>query len=411
MNLTYKAVDASGKPVADVIEAPDVREAAEQLRRMGLLVTDISPAPEPRGFCSPRDASAQAKACGSERTRLPLKTAVFFTKQLAMLLKSGSAVVPALGAIKAQLSKPEHAAIIASLITDLEEGTSFVDALAKHPKSFDAGYRAIVAAGEASATLPEMFTRLAGIMGRRRAVRNRVIGAMTYPMLLIIICINVMLVLLLFIIPRFAVLFETLHVDLPASTEFLLGVSGLLRERWPVLAAALIVLVGTIVGLLVSRRGRQLLTDYQTEVPVIGRLSSRLLQGRLFQTLGTLIECRVGLLDAIELGRGITSNRRFRKLLDGIEDSVTSGDQVSSALERSGFISPSIYHAIRIGEDSGNLGPAITFCAETLDEENTELISTMTRLVEPMILIVMGFVVGTVAVSLFLPLFDMTSAM
>jgi len=183
-----------------------------------------------------------------------------------------------------------------------------------------------------------------------------------------------------------------------------------LQEDWPVLAMVLIGLVVLVAALCLSRRGRIFFTSIQTEVPVLGRLMSRLIQGQLFQTLGMLIECRVGLLDAIELGRGITGNRRFQTLLDDVESSVTSGDQMSSALKRAGFISPTIYHSIHTGEESGNLGPAISFCADSLNEENQELISTITRIIEPMILVVMGFVVGTVAVSLFLPLFDMTAA-
>ena len=404
MNLTYKAVDPSGKSVSDVIEAPDIRAAAEQLHRMGLLVTDISPATAVEG----RRASDLAT---SSSTKLPLKTAVLITKQMAMLLKSGSGVVPALEAVKAQLPKPEHAAVIGSLVRDLQEGLSLSEAMAKHPRSFDASYRAIIAAGEASARLPDIFSRLAHILRQRKVVRNRVIGALVYPALLLSICAGVTLLLLLFIIPRFAVLFTTLRMDLPASTELLLGLSTMLRERWGTMIVVVIGGAGGVAGFILSARGRQIIIDYQTDIPVVGKLISRLIQGQLFQTLGMLIECKVGLLDAVELGRGVTGNRRFIKLVDDIKESVISGGQMSTALEKSGIINPSICHSVRIGEDSGNLGPAITFCAETLDEENSELISTMTRLIEPMILILMGFVVGTVAISLFLPLFDMTSAM
>lgn len=159
-----------------------------------------------------------------------------------------------------------------------------------------------------------------------------------------------------------------------------------------------------------SARGRQWITDVTPRIPVVGKLISGLIQGETFRVLGMLMEAHVGVLEAIELVRGVTSNKRFQQLYDGMESEVTSGGSISVALETSGLISPAICHAVRTGEESGQLGSAATYVADVLDEDNTELIDTLTKLVEPAILIVMGFVVGSVAVSLFMPLFDMTSA-
>ncbi len=404
MNLTYQALDPSGKRVTDVIEAGDVREAVEKLRRSGLLVTEITPAAS-----KPRAAPARGRRRAAD-ARLTLKPLLFLTKQMAMLLKSGAGVVPALTAVRRQLRKPGHIAIVNQLISDLEQGAPLADAMGKHPRSFEPSYRAVIAAGEASATLPDMFERLCGILGRRRALRNKIIGALAYPAFLTFLCTKVLLVLLLFVIPRFAGMFETLRLDLPASTEFLLHVSTSLRAYWEWLVVGAGTFIIAITVGLASAAGRQFLINVQTEVPLFGRLASRLIQGQLFRTLGTLIECRVGLLEALELCRGVTSNARFQKLIHDIEGSVTAGDQISAALMRSGFISPSIYYSVHTGEESGNLGPAISFCAQSLEDDNAELIGTITRLFEPMILLIMGLVVGTVAVSLFLPLFDMTAA-
>ncbi|RJP36680.1 MAG: type II secretion system F family protein [Phycisphaerales bacterium] len=404
MNLVYQAVDGSGRRVNDIIEAGDVREAVEKLRRTGLLVIEIEPASD-RTRAKPVRAHQR-----SQDARLPLKPLLFFTKQMAMLLRSGSGVVPALTAVRRQLRKPGHLTVVNQLISDLEQGVPLADAMGKHPRTFEPSYRAVIAAGEASATMPDMFDRLAGILGRRRALRNKIIGALAYPAFLILLCTKVLAALLLFVIPRFAVMFETLRLELPASTSFLLSLSSWLRSYWEWLVIGIGAAVIIVTASVASATGRQFLIDIQTEIPLFGRLASRLIQGQLFRTLGTLIECRVGLLEALELCRGVTGNRRFRKLIHEIEESVTGGDQISSALMRSGFISPSIYYSIHTGEESGNLGPAISFCAQALEEDNTELIGTLTRLFEPMILLLMGVVVGTVAVSLFLPLFDMTAA-
>ncbi|GIK15891.1 MAG: secretion system protein [Planctomycetota bacterium] len=401
MNLSYEAVDAAGSAVADVIDATDPAEAIERLRRRGLFVKKISEV----------EAAKATTARAPATLKLPLKPLVFLTRQLAILLKAGSALVPALQVIRRQLKKPAHEAMIRSLINDLEDGLPLADAMRKFPETFDPAYRAVVAAGEASATLPAMMDRLASILVRRRALRNKILGAMTYPLVLLVMSINVVCGMMMFVVPRFAGMFKTIGVEIPWSTQFLLNVSGWLEQYWAIPAGAAIVLGVGLFLLLGSKPGRRVLVNVQTEIPLMKRLTSRLIQARIYRTLGTLIECRVGVLDALELSREITGNRRFRRLFDDIVEALTSGDRISSVLLRSDFIEPSLAYSIQTGEENGALGPSISYCADILEEENAELIAAMTRLVEPMILVVMGVVVGGVAISLFLPLFDVTAAL
>lgn len=401
MNLSYEAVDAAGSAVSDVIDATDAAEAIERLRRRGLFVKKISEV----------EAAKATTARAPATLKLPLKPLVFLTRQLAILLKAGSALVPALQVIRRQFKKPAYEAMIRSLINDLEDGLPLADAMRKFPETFDPAYRAVVAAGEASATLPTMMDRLASILVRRRALRNKILGAMTYPLVLLVMSINVVCGMMMFVVPRFAGMFKTIGVEIPWSTQFLLNVSGWLEQYWAIPAGAAIVLGVGLFLLLGSKPGRRVLVNIQTEIPLMKRLTSRLIQARIYRTLGTLIECRVGVLDALELSREITGNRRFRRLFDDIVEALTSGDRISSVLLRSDFIEPSLAFSIQTGEENGALGPSISYCADILEEENTELIAAMTRLVEPMILVVMGVVVGGVAISLFLPLFDVTAAL
>ncbi|GMU37553.1 MAG: type II secretion system F family protein [Phycisphaerae bacterium] len=401
MNLSYEAVDAAGSAVADVIDATDAAEAIERLRRRGLFVKKISEV----------EAAKATTARAPATLKLPLKPLVFLTRQLAILLKAGSALVPALQVIRRQLKKPAHEAMLRSLINDLEDGLPLADAMRKFPETFDPAYRAVVAAGEASATLPAMMERLASILVRRRALRNKILGAMTYPLVLLVMSINVVCGMMMFVVPRFAGMFKTIGVEIPWSTQFLLNVSGWLEQYWAIPAGAAIVLGVGLFLLLGSKPGRRVLVNVQTEIPLMKRLTGRLIQARIYRTLGTLIECRVGVLDALELSREITGNRRFRRLFDDIVEALTSGDRISSVLLRSDFIEPSLAYSIQTGEENGALGPSISYCADILEEENAELIAAMTRLVEPMILVVMGVVVGGVAISLFLPLFDVTAAL
>ena len=405
MNLAYEAIDGSGRNTSDTIDAPSVKEAVESLRQKGLFVTHI-------GQARKEDAPPQFSSAsdGLAKVRFPLRQLVMFTRQMAMLLASGSGVVPALTSLARQVKNERQRAVIRRIIADLEEGRVLADSLREYPATFDSSYCAVVAAGEASATLPEMFTKLASIMGKRRAMRNRVIGAMIYPALLILLCVGIVNILMFFVIPRFGEMFATLGVPLPSTTEFMLAMSaGVLEWWWAPVGLAVGAVVGSVY-LARSRTGRQFVGDVQIRVPLFGQVMSRLIQAEVLRILGMLIEAKVGVLDALDLARGVTCNRCYGGLCDSVESAVTSGGSISSAMEDSGLIDASICQAVRTGEESGNLGGSISYVADVLDEENGELVGVLTKLIEPLILIGMGVVVGVVAISLFMPLFDITSA-
>jgi type IV pilus assembly protein PilC len=407
MNLVYEAIDKQGRRIHDRLDAASQKEGIEELRRRGLFVTQISSEGKNDAACKPEDVSSR----NIERVRLPLGQLNLFTRQMSMLLTSGSAVVPALAAIGGQMRRPEYRQVLNLMKEDLEGGVSLTDALRRFPRSFDGSYCAVVAAGESSATLPQMFSRLAVIMNRQRAVRNRLVGALVYPLMLSAMSVNIMGVMLFFVIPRFATMFTTLNVDLPASTRMMMSISSGLRTYWPIPLLAGVSLITGAIMLLKTNGGKQLLSNAQIRIPVIGRLTSRLIQGKTFRILGMLLESRVGLLEALELARQVTRNDRFQALFDQFEEAITRGESISGAAENSKLIGLSVVQAIRTGEQSGRLGESITYVADVLDEENAELLGAVTKLIEPLILILMGCVVGTVAVSLFMPLFDMTSAM
>ncbi len=405
MNLTYEAIDPKGQRVGNVLQAASIKEGIEELRRQGLFVTKI----EEDG---PKTTKREATQKVSDPTscKMGLAPLMLFTRQMAMLLTSGSALVPALTAIAPQMKSPQHRRILEAIKVDLENGMALTDALRKYPKAFEPSYCAVVAAGESSATLPQMFNRLANIIQKRRGLRNKIIGSLIYPALLSTLSVKIIAVMMFFVVPRFADMFKNLGVELPVSTKVALGISDTLIQYWPIVLILVIGGISSCVALLKTKKGRQILCDAQIRVPLIGKLMSRLIQGQTFRILGMLLESRVGLLEALDLARGVTANRKFQNLYSNLEESITRGESICDAMSHSDIISPSIIQAIRTGEQSGRLGESITYVANVLDEENTELLVTVTKLIEPLVLIVMGIVVGTVAISLFLPLFDMTSA-
>ncbi len=404
MILTYEAVDSDGRRTSDSIEARDRRDAVDQLRDRGLYITTIAERVRRKGS----GTLAVAKARGD---RLPLNVLVQLTRQVAMLLRAGSGIVPSYLASQRQLKNPKHAAIISELVADLEEGATLTDALRKHPRSFGPAYCAVVAAGEASGKLSEMFERLARIVGKSRAMQKKILGSLAYPALLIVMCSNIFLVLLFFVVPRFGALFAQLGAETPAVTQLMLDTAAFLRGQWPALLAGLVAVFGTLIWTLRQESGKQWLSNVQLRIPVVGRLRSRLIQAQVFRTSGMLLDSGVGVLETIDLVRPSTRNDQFQKLFTRMEEAVTSGGRLSSAFEESGIVDPAFCQAIHTGEDSGYLGGSITYCADVLEETNEELVNAVAKLIEPLILIFMGFVVGGVAIALFVPLFDLTSAM
>jgi type II secretory pathway component PulF len=184
-----------------------------------------------------------------------------------------------------------------------------------------------------------------------------------------------------------------------------------LTTYWPIALGIVSAAILGVVMAFTTNSGKQWLANVQVRIPIFGQLRSRLIQAQVFRTMGMLLGSRVGVLDTLELVRASTRNDRFQKLFGEIEEAVTGGGEISSAFEGCTFIEPYVCQAVHTGEQAGSLGGAISYCADMLDETNQELIDTVMKLIEPIILIGMGFVVGGVAISLFLPLFDMTSAL
>ncbi len=406
MIVTYEAVDEKGQSQSATMETSDVRSAIDTLRSKNLTVTHIE---EKLSLDHPTQSASDTAV--DKNVALSIKQLVMLTRQMAMLLTAGSGIVQALQTIARQFTKESHVRMIRHIIMDLEEGTTLADSLRHFPRTFDSGYCAVVSAGEATATLSPMFERLSKIVGKRRAMRNKVVGATAYPALLTMLSSCIVMVLMFFVLPRFNEMFKNLGVDLPVTTEALLATAKFATTQWYVVLGAAAIVTGGIVALVTTEGGKRLLLKTAMRLPVVGRLMSGLIQGETFRVLGMLVGARVGILEAIGLVRGVTFHHSYQQLYEAMELEITSGGNLSRALESSGMVAPYICQAVRTGEESGQLGEAMTYVADILDEDNTELLGTVTKLLEPLILIVMGVVVGFVAISLFMPMFDMTSAL
>ncbi len=402
MKLAYKAYDGLGKAVSGVIDAGDTMAATELLRGKGLYVAEVTA------------SAVTARKGPSRRTRRlsrgqKLKNVAWFSRQLYVLTSSGTQLVDGLHALERQTRPGPWRDVISSLRTRVEEGSALANAMESHEAYFDPIYRSLVAAGESSGHLVEMFDRLAAAKQKQLKARNAVVGALIYPCLLVTVGLTVFVLMLLFVVPRFAELFESLDVPLPASTEILVVVSAMFRRYWWLVALLCAGLVGSLVAYLRTPNGRYFRDTAILRLPYAGRIARSFSTARLVSLLGVLLQAHIPMLEALRLVQHSAGNVRYQELVSKAEECVTRGEPMSAAFTDAALINPSVQEAIRSGETSGEIDRLLLNISTFLDEENEVILRSLTSIIEPAILIVMGALVGLISICMFIPLFDLTA--
>lgn len=406
MNFAYRAFDAKGAASSGTIEAADVHEATEKLRQKGLFISECKAA---GGSSTPAPAAAP-KARGLHPGKGKLKNLAVFTRQLAVLVGAGTPVADALSALEKQAPEGPWRKILADVCQRVEQGEALSDAVAAHPRAFDSVARSLIAAGEASGNMQGMLERLAVLARRRQHVRGSIIGAMVYPTLLICTSLCVIVALLTSVLPRFTQMFEALDAPLPASTKFLMAAGDWLRAQWYIPLGAAAGIVVSLTMWVRSSAGRRQFDALASRLPVVGKIVRSFCVAQVARILGTLIDSKVPLLEAIALTRQASSSAVYRDLLTRAEDAVTRGEPISKTLQSSPLIPASLAEAVRSGETSGNVGTVLTHIAGFIEEDNEVIVRSLTSILEPAILIVLGGIVAFVAISMFLPMFDLAAS-
>lgn len=400
MLFAYRAMSTAGAIVSDAIDAASQSEAAELLRGQGLTILELSARP---AAAAPSTRSGRGRGGGG-------RNLLIFTRQMKMLIESGAAVVPALRAIERQLERTAFGAVVRQVRDEVENGGALHEAFAARPRVFSPLFCAIVAAGEATGRLDEAFGRLAELTERSQHVRKSVLGAVLYPALLALLCLGVINVLLFFVLPRFRDLFAMLKTPLPMSTELMFALSETLRVYWPALLALAALPAAAAVALRCHAPTRARFDEALLGAPLLGRFVSRLILGRVLRIWAAMLRCHVPLIETIQQSRAAVVNTCFRRLLGDVEEAVASGGRIGDVLGETEHIDPVITSAIATGEENGRLAEAVDFVARWVDRDNEQMIAMATRIIEPALLALMGLLVGAVAMSLFLPLFDVATA-
>lgn len=401
MKFAYRGFDKSGKAKADTIEAASAADAAEQLRREGIYTTEVTASTEAP---SPGVRRVKGRPKGG-RTR----NVAAFMRHLSVLVGTGTPVVDALAALENQSSDECWRAILADVRGRVEDGLPFSEALGGHPKYFDSVCRSLVRAGESGGDLPTMLQRLAELTRQQMKVRQILIGALIYPSLLIVVAVAVLAVMLGFVLPRFTGLFQALGAPLPPTTKFLMAISGFVVSYWwSILAALAAALTGAVMWFK-TPDGRRQLHAAVVRLPHIGRIFRSIATARFARMMGLLLQSKVPMLECLDLTRQASVNVHYAQLMTRVQDALTRGEPFSDAIGSGGLIAPSVCEAIRSGERTGKVGEVLSNMADFLDEENEVVVKSLTSLLEPLILITLGLIVGFVAISMFMPLFDLTA--
>ncbi|MEM9413969.1 MAG: type II secretion system F family protein [Planctomycetota bacterium] len=406
MKLAYQAVDQSGTAVNATVEAGSIEEASEVLRAKGLFVTELLPESESESMAKVPGVTGGWSGGKTKR----LRHVAMFSRQLQVLVATGTPLADAIAALRRQTRDAVFSAVIADIQSRVEEGVPLSDALAQHPSYFDQVYRNVVLAGESSGSLDTMLDRLASLSRKQAQLRTQLAGAMVYPAVLILVSIGVTVLMLTLVMPRFTGLFDTLDTPLPATTQGLMWLSGLLRVYWWV---GLIVLAASAAGVAAWSKtpaGKAKIDLAMVRVPKLSLLTRSFATAKIARLMGVLVECNISLLEAIELSRYATGSTVYAKLMKDAQETVVRGELASSAFSDDTLIDPAFYEAVRNGEQSGKLGPLLLTIADFLDEDNEVRLRSVTGLIEPLILVVLGLVVGGIAISMFLPLFDLTAS-
>jgi len=405
MKFSYEAYTKSGTPKTGTIDAQSQSEAEEKLRAKDLLVTKI--------FANGTAASStNTKSSNLKKgsSKISVKIVSEFARELSVLVTTGTPLVDAIHSLEVQAKTDTWRTILTDLRSRLEEGDSLSDAMQAQHEVFGPVFCSLAAAGESGGNLDVMLNRVSKLLRQEAKIRSNIAGAMMYPILLTGISIIVLTVMIGLVLPRFAGLFDSLDTELPPTTKFLMMLSTIMRGYWWGILPGIAVAIGSLIFWLRSNQGRSAAEKYALKVPVLGKTICSVQTSRIFRVLGLLIESKVPILESIELTRRSVSNTLYKDLLTRAEEAITVGEPVSNAFAASNLIVPSAVEAVKNAEQSGRMGPVMIQLADYLDEENETVIKSISSLIEPIIMIGLGIMVGFIAISMFLPLFDLTAS-
>ncbi len=397
----YKGLSRDGKNVKGTLDSENLRAARLKLKKDGIYVSEIS---------DKKKGTIQKKAAGRRTGKVPVKDISLMTRQLATLIKAQIPLVEALTAIAEQVDNPILSEAISDCKNMVNEGSSLHKALAKYPNVFDNIFVSMAEAGEMSGTLDTILLRLAEFTESQAELRQRVVGALTYPMIMLVVITLVIFGLFTKVLPEILAIFESMpEITLPAMTQFISDVSKVFVERWYVFAGGIVATVLLFLSWKNSTEGRKSWDGILLKLPVIGEVARMVAISRFTRTLATLLAGGVPMLNALTIVRNVVDNHVLALSIDEARSNISEGESIAGPLKKSGQFPPIVVHMVSIGEKTGDLENMLSLVADAYDFQVKSKIDTLTTLLNPLMTLLIGVVIFVIVISIIVPMFDLTS--
>lgn len=399
----YKALDKQGKNRKGIIDADSVGAARKKLRTAGNYPIDIKESSTRRH----RKDQGRKSVSITLLERIRSREIHIFTRQIATLLGAKIPLISALTSLINQTANPAFKKVIAQIKESVNEGNTLTNALSEHPKIFSNIYINMVRAGEASGSLDIVLEKLADFGEKQDALKGKLTAALIYPCVMALICVAVLFILITYIIPNITHVFVEMDKVLPLPTRILLGVSDFLKNYWLVVGALLFGSVAALRFFFKSGYGRSVWDLFLLKVPVVGSVVQKIILTRFSSTLGSLLESGVGLISSLEIIKTIVNNSHISKVVDEAIVQIREGKSMTVSLSSSPWFPPMFVQMVGVGEQAGNLEKMLEKVADAYEREVETAVLAMTSLIEPIMIVGMGGVVGMIILSILLPIFEM----
>lgn len=394
-NFKYIAKDQQGQTVTATLEAKDKTALIDLLRKRGLVIISIE---EAKGRALPIKGSAKVK----------MDDLVIFSRQLATMVDSGIPLVQALDVLSEQMEKANFQAVVASLRENIETGSSLSEALSRHPRIFSTLFVNMVRAGESSGMLDDILERLADYLEKTSALQRKVKSSLVYPALVVSMAIVITSILVFKVVPTFKNIFDTLGGELPLLTRMLIAFSNSARRGLPFLLGGLFLFGSIFTRVVRTEKGRMKLDKTMLRLPIIGVLLRKVAIARFARTLSTLVKSGVPILNSLEIVAKTSGNKVIEVAVNQVRTNIREGENIAEPLTRSGVFPPMVTRMVAVGEQTGELEKMLSKIADFYEEQVDVAVSSLTSLIEPIIIVFLGVVVGGIVAAMFLPIFKIT---
>jgi len=397
ITFAYQARDASGRIVSGVQDALNEDNAVTSLMSRGLMVLSLTE----KAVAN----KAKKKAWTVKETDL-----VLFTRQLATMIEAGISLVQGLTALYDQCDPKRQRNlrnVVSDVTTRVQGGETFNEAIGKHPRVFNRLFTSMVKAGETGGLLAEILERLAGFLEASARLRKKVKSAMTYPVIVVSIAFAITTFLIVRVVPIFGEIFKDFGAKLPAPTQFLIDVSDFVRGEWYFLVIGMASVIFGVRTFVRSTSGKQIWDKWKLKLPVFGPLIHKIAMSRFSRTFAQLIRSGVPILEVIEIVGGSAGNYVIEKGIQGLGEDVEKGDNLSVAMSKKPIFPPMLLRMVAAGEATGKIDNMLEKMADFWDEEIEALLDALTSLIEPMLIVFLGVVVGGIVIAMFLPIFKL----